>query len=117
MGIIDGQKTVGRDLGCECTGVVRNVGPQVTQLKPGDRVMVFSGGSFTTRLKTKSSLCTKMPEELSYVDGATMPCVYSTVIRSLLDIGRLERHQVSRHIRLAQALLTDKFQECFDPLL
>ncbi|KAI9774066.1 MAG: Type I Iterative PKS [Geoglossum simile] len=93
MGIVDGQEAGGKDLGCECTGVVRNVGSQVAQLKPGDRVMVFCSNSFTTRLRTRSRLCARMPDELSFEDGATMPCVYSTVIRSLLDIGRLGRHQ------------------------
>ena len=97
MGIVDGLEAGGRDLGCECSGVVRNVGSHVEQLQPGDRVMVFCSGSFTTRLKTKARLCIRMPDGLSFEDGATMPCVYSTVIRSLLDIGRVVRHQVSSH--------------------
>ena len=39
-----------------------------------------------------------MPDDLSFEDAATMPCVYGTVIHGLLDKARLEEGQVRIHI-------------------
>lgn len=36
-----------------------------------------------------------MPDDMSFEDAATTPCVYSTVIHSLLEVGQLEADQVS----------------------
>lgn len=36
-----------------------------------------------------------MPDTLSFEDGATMLCVYGTIVHSLLDLGRLEKDMVS----------------------
>lgn len=95
MGIVDGRDEEGNSLGCECAGVIRKVGSNVRHLKEGDRVMVFSAGSFCTRMRTPSRLATKIPDSLTFEDAATMPCVYTTVLRSLIDIGRLTKGQVS----------------------
>jgi NADPH:quinone reductase-like Zn-dependent oxidoreductase len=82
-------------LGCEGSGIVRQVGPDVTDLNVGDRVLIFCDHSFSTRLITSSKLCAKMADDLSFEDAATMPCVYATVIYSLIDMARLEKAQVS----------------------
>lgn len=94
MGIVDGNKAEGDGLGCESAGVVTQVGPDVKDLKIGDRVAVFSGGSYSTALITTSKLCAKMVDNLTFEEAATMPCVYGTVIYSLLEIARLEKDQV-----------------------
>ena len=103
MGIIDGQKADGDGLGCECSGVVKEIGPGVQDLKVGDRVCVGAPDTYATILRTTSDHCAKMPDNLSFEDGATMPCVYGTVIHGLLDLARLEKGQVrihaSRHAR------------------
>jgi hypothetical protein len=93
MGIVEGQKIEGNGLGCEGSGIVRKVGPD-TDLEVGDRVIVFASGSFSTTLVTTSKLCVKMADDLDFVEAASMPCVYCTVIHSLLDIARLEKDQV-----------------------
>ncbi|KAI9820043.1 MAG: Type I Iterative PKS [Pycnora praestabilis] len=93
MGIVDGHIIEGNGLGCECSGIIRQIGPEVKDMEVGDRVIVFAGGSYSTFLTTTSKLCAKMPDELSFEDGATMPCVYSTVIHSLLEVGMLEKAQ------------------------
>lgn len=96
MGVVDGHESESNGLGCECSGVVRRIGPDVKNIAAGDRVVVFSGGSYATTLVTNSQLVAKMPDNLSFEDGATMPCVYSTVIHSLLHLGRLSKHDVSQ---------------------
>jgi NADPH:quinone reductase-like Zn-dependent oxidoreductase len=95
QGIVDGHPSEGSGLGCECAGVIRQVGPKVQNLTVGDRVMVFAGGSYSTSLVTKSSLCARVPPQLSFEEAATMPCVYSTMIRSIIHLGKLRKGQAS----------------------
>lgn len=80
--------------GLEAAGVVRRTGPGVKHLQPGDRVMLIARGSFATSITTSEQLCAKMPDNLSFDDAATMPCVYATAIYSLFTIGGLEKGQV-----------------------
>lgn len=91
MGVVEGTK---EGLGLEGSGIIRQIGPDVKDLKIGDRVLISDHGCFSTRLVTSSRLCVKMPDDLSFEEAATMPCVYSTAIYSLLTIGRLEKDQV-----------------------
>lgn len=94
MGVVEGQKTEGDGLGCECSGVIRGIGPEVQNLRIGDRVLVAGPNTYATILRTTSHHCAKMPDDLSFEEGATMPCAYGTVIHGLLDLARLEEGQV-----------------------
>lgn len=87
MGIVDSANS---RMGLEAAGVVREIGPNVCALAPGDRVFVFGGGCFSTGITVSEKLCVKIPDSLSFEDAATMPCVFSTVIHGLLEVGRLE---------------------------
>lgn len=91
MGVIDTDKRV---LGLEGAGIVRQIGPHVQNLHVGDRVMYFGTGCFSTRFTSSEQLCYQIPENLSFEDAATMPCVYGTAIHSLVNVGNLERGQV-----------------------
>lgn len=91
MGVVDATKD---GIGLEGAGIVHGVGPKVTDFKVGDRVMMFEHGCFSTRIAISAKLCAKIPSGLSFEEAATLPCVYSTVIHSLLEIGRLEKGQV-----------------------
>ena len=91
MGVVEGTKD---GIGLEAAGIIRSVGSEVTDLKVGDRVIMFEHGCFSTRLAISAKLCARIPETLTYEEAATLPCVYSTVIHSLLTIGRLEKGQV-----------------------
>lgn len=93
MGIVEGQVIEGDGLGCESSGIIEGVGPNVQGLSPGDRVMVFGSGAFSTNLTTMEQLCVKIPDSLTFVDAASMPTVYGTVIYSLFDKARLEKGQ------------------------
>lgn len=84
MGVVDGGY-----LGAECAGVVKQVGEHVKDLHSGDEVIAFAEGSFASSLLTPAKLCAKMPTGVTFVEAATMPCVFATAIYSLLDIARL----------------------------
>ncbi|KAE8333350.1 fatty acid synthase S-acetyltransferase [Aspergillus sergii] len=89
QGILDARKN---GLGLEGSGVVNRVGPH-SSLTPGQRVMFMSSGSFATSIVTSSLLCAPIPDNLEFDDAATMPCVYTTAIHSLMTIGQLKRGQ------------------------
>jgi acyl transferase domain-containing protein/NADPH:quinone reductase-like Zn-dependent oxidoreductase/SAM-dependent methyltransferase len=96
MGVVDGQEEQGRaTLGIDSAGVITAVGREVTELKAGDRVMVFSPSrsSLATDLQIPSRLCAKIPGSLSAGEACTMPTVYVTVLRALRDKANIQRGQ------------------------
>jgi NADPH:quinone reductase-like Zn-dependent oxidoreductase len=93
MGIVDGTH---QGLGFEGSGTISRVGPEVQSLCVGDRVLLCDGACFSTRIVTSSKLCARIPDQLSFEEAATMPCVYSTVIHALINVGRLVEGQVRR---------------------
>ncbi|OHW98789.1 polyketide synthase [Colletotrichum incanum] len=88
MGIVDSKID---SLGLEAAGIIRQTGPDTKALVAGDRVFVFGGGCFSTGIVISEKLCVKIPDNLSFEDAATMPCVFSTVIHGLMDIARLSK--------------------------
>lgn len=92
MGIV-GWSLIG--LGGECSGIVRAVGPEVRELKVGDRVAAMANWTFATQVFASEKVCVKMPDDLGFEDAATMVAVFSTVIYSLVDLARIEKGSVS----------------------
>lgn len=90
MGVVDGPKD---RLGLEGSGVVSRTALGVESLRVGDRVLICDLGCFATKMVTSAKLCARIPDTLSFEDAATMPCVYNTVIHSLVNIGGLESGQ------------------------
>ncbi|PYI12621.1 hypothetical protein BO78DRAFT_457054 [Aspergillus sclerotiicarbonarius CBS 121057] len=90
MGIVEAGNL---GIGLEGSGVVVDVGAGVTDLQVGDRVFYLNDNCFSTRITMSAMRCAKIPSTLSYKEAATMPCVYATVIHSLLDIGGLQSGQ------------------------
>lgn len=84
-----------RGLGFECSGIVRNCGPDAHTLQVGDRVMCNSGGCFTSVVTASENLCARIPDNLSFIEAATMPIVYCTVIHCLLDVAKMQHGNVS----------------------
>ncbi|ORY58730.1 KR domain-containing protein [Pseudomassariella vexata] len=90
MGIVDSSVST---LGLEASGIIHALGPDVTDLKVSDRVFIFSNGCFSSQIRISAQLCIKIPDELSFEDAATMPCVFSTVIYGMQYVGRLRKGQ------------------------
>jgi len=93
MGVITGDANP--LLGSEFAGVVREVGPKVTRVQVGDRVAGGRDNCFASTIAVSEAYCIKIPDSLDFHDAATMPCVYGTVIHSLIDIARLCSTKVS----------------------
>ncbi|KFZ23643.1 hypothetical protein V502_01879 [Pseudogymnoascus sp. VKM F-4520 (FW-2644)] len=80
-------------LGLECSGTVREVGAKVKGFEVGDRVMMMSDGCFSTHVTVSAKHCAKIPDNLSWEDAATMPCVFGTVVYALIDKAALHENQ------------------------
>jgi NADPH:quinone reductase-like Zn-dependent oxidoreductase len=86
--------------GIEASATVRRVGPKVTRFKAGSQVVVCNKGLFRTRARANEHECIEIPSGLSLQDAATIPAVYATAFYSLVTIGQLQPHQVSREEKL-----------------
>ncbi len=65
--------------GGEVAGTVDAVGPGVTAFRPGDRVMAMvNTGGYAEQTIASASECFRMPEKMSFAEGAAMPIVYQT---------------------------------------
>jgi NADPH:quinone reductase len=74
--------------GNDCAGVVEQVGPDVNEFKPGDRV--YTGGSLAGSTYAEFSLCKTvqahpLPENVSFAQGAAMGTPYATAYRGLVQ--------------------------------
>ncbi|KAI8179922.1 Highly reducing polyketide synthase FUM1 [Colletotrichum sp. SAR 10_66] len=93
MGVITPSSSEG--LGCEASGIVTATGSSVTNLRVGDRVMVFApqAACFSTDVQAPAQLCVCIPDSLSFADAAGMPCIFITVLRALVEKAGLRAGQ------------------------
>lgn len=91
MGIIE---VTAPTFGYEATGIVRRVGPKAGKLSVGDRVALIGFDVFASTVTTTEKLCERLPDELDFTNGASMPLVFATAIYSLINVGGLRRGQV-----------------------
>ncbi|MEU5695466.1 SDR family NAD(P)-dependent oxidoreductase [Actinosynnema sp. NPDC020468] len=80
-------------LGGEGAGVVLDVGPDVTGLAVGDRVMGMFPGAFGTVVITDHRLLVGVPDGWSFAEAASVPVAFMTALHGLRDLGRLRAGQ------------------------
>lgn len=77
--------------GSELSGVVKEVGAGVTNVKPGDRVIaVTTFGAFAEEVKTEAGRLLPMPEGMSFEEAASFVLTYGTTDHALRDRGQLK---------------------------
>ena len=70
-------------------GVVSAVGPDVTTLKVGDRVLTLhEQGGYAEKVRVPAHDCYVLPDRLSFVDAAAMSLAYDTAWFALCERGR-----------------------------
>ncbi|MFE5325577.1 SDR family NAD(P)-dependent oxidoreductase [Embleya sp. NPDC056575] len=75
-------------IGGEGAGVVAEVGPGVTTVAPGDRVMgLFPEGGLGPVAVTDHRLLSRMPEGWSFGRAAVVPVVFLTAYHGLVDLA------------------------------
>ncbi|KAL9581646.1 MAG: hypothetical protein Q9212_003778, partial [Teloschistes hypoglaucus] len=80
-------------LGCDCAGVIVRTGEAVTAFKPGDRVYSGASNTFRTLVRAHHRIVMKMPEDMSFAEGASFPTAFLTAYHSLHKAARLEKHE------------------------
>jgi NADPH:quinone reductase-like Zn-dependent oxidoreductase/thioesterase domain-containing protein len=83
----------GGALGGEATAVVTEIGPDVTGLRPGDRVFGLVPGAFGPIAITDQRLVTAVPDGWSDTVAASVPVVFLTAYYGLVDLGQLRPGQ------------------------
>jgi NADPH2:quinone reductase len=77
--------------GGEVAGVVREVGAGVTGFAPGDRVLAaVPMGGYAERIALPAAFAHRMPEEMSFEEGAALPIVYPTSYAGLVFRAALQ---------------------------
>ena len=81
------------NMGFECAGVITKLGKNVCHLRRGDRVMAIGPGCHRTTVVTSEDLCQRMPESLSFEQGASIPIAYSTAYLALVRTANAKTHE------------------------
>ena len=77
-------------MGLECAGIITELGRRVRHLRKGDRVMAIGPGCHRTAVITSEELCQRIPEGISFEQGASMPHAYCTAFLALVKNARLK---------------------------
>ncbi|MFG2848771.1 SDR family NAD(P)-dependent oxidoreductase, partial [Kitasatospora sp. NPDC048296] len=80
-------------IGSEGAGVVLEVGPGVTGLVPGDRVMGLLDGGAGPRAVTDQRLVTHVPDGWTFPEAAAAPIVFLTAYYALNDLAGMRPGQ------------------------
>ncbi|XP_051994760.1 synaptic vesicle membrane protein VAT-1 homolog [Xyrauchen texanus] len=80
--------------GMECSGIVEEVGEDVTDRKVGDKVVVLNrSGLWQEVVVTAATHTFLMPEGMSFEEAAALPVNYITAYLMLFDFGNLRPNQ------------------------
>lgn len=80
-------------LGLEFSGIIEQVGKDVTKFKVGDAVFGFAKNSFASHVSTSEHLIVKKPLHLSFVDACSIPAVFVTPYYALVHKVHMEENQ------------------------
>ncbi|MGL5742735.1 MAG: NAD(P)H-quinone oxidoreductase [Legionella sp.] len=80
--------------GLEVAGDVIEVGADVTQFKPGDKVYGLVGsGAYAEFCPVEATLAHLIPSHWNYTVAAAFPEAFTTVYATLFDLGKLQANQ------------------------
>lgn len=80
-------------LGLEASGVVVRTGQAVTRFQPGDRVAAHAYGSHATVVRTPQEVVHKLPDSITFEEGAAINLVHVTAYYALVRLAKLRRGQ------------------------
>ncbi|KAK2024963.1 putative polyketide synthase [Colletotrichum zoysiae] len=81
--------------GLECAGVITQIGRDVTNVKPGDRVFMLrrDGGCFANRVRNVWQSVHVIPDWMSYEDATTLGSAPHTAVYGLIFMAGLQKGQ------------------------
>lgn len=80
---------------CECSGIVQEIGSNVTRFRKGDRVVALAPTSFSNIERVPEWACFKLRDDESLQVMSTIPLAFSTAIYALDDLARARSGEVS----------------------
>ncbi len=80
-------------LGVDVSGVVENVGENVSRLKSGDKVFGFADGCFAEFVCAKQNEIMKIPDSLSFDQAAAAPVAALTALQGLVNNADVQPNQ------------------------
>lgn len=88
--------------GTDFSGVVERVGPKVTRVRPGDRVVgrvsPNRGGAFAQQVAIRGEDLCLLPVGMSCEQAAALPTAFGTAMQALFEVGGLRAgHRVLIH--------------------
>lgn len=78
-------------LGLEAAGIVVRTGQAVTRIQPGDRVAAHAYGSHATVVRTHEAVVHKLPESITFEEGAAINLVHVTAYYALVRLAKLRK--------------------------
>ncbi|GAA4846792.1 zinc-binding dehydrogenase [Algivirga pacifica] len=89
--------SVPKIVGIDLSGIVVEVGAEVTHLSVGDKVFgivdIFNNGVFSEYVATNADVLSKIPEGLSFEQAATIPCAGITAWQAVMEKINLQKGQ------------------------
>ncbi|KAH7127804.1 putative polyketide synthase [Dactylonectria estremocensis] len=80
-------------LGCECSGIVAEVGSEVSHLKVGDRVCTWTLGAYCNVVHNPAALVQPIPDDMDFSVAASLPIVYCTAYYGLVEQARIKKSE------------------------
>lgn len=81
-------------LGLEMSGIVEELGSEVTEFKEGDRVFgLLSGGGYAEYCTIHENMAMTIPDELSFEEAAGIPEVFLTAFQAMDWLGELSKEE------------------------
>jgi len=80
-------------LGSDCAGIVARVGEECQEFQQGDRVFACVLNSYRTFARANSSQVIKMPDAMTFAEGASIPTAFLTAYYSFHEVARLRKHE------------------------
>ena len=77
-------------LGHDCSGIVSGIGSRVTNVCIDDRVCAMGRGTFSTTLECDALNAIRIPDEMTFPEGASIPLIFCTAYYSLVTVARLQ---------------------------
>ena len=78
-------------IGSQGAGVVARIGKHVTAFSVGDRVSVSSLNAYKTYMRAKESCAFRIPDDMSFIQAASLPTAALAVYHAFVNVARLQR--------------------------
>ena len=76
--------------GLDVGGIIEAVGSEVSGWNEGDPVIALARSAYAEFVPSRAVLAYRLPEGMSMVDGASIPCVFLTAWYGIRKLGRMQ---------------------------